>query len=100
MRRFTHDQGRHYSVLSVDTPTTAPIRALWGSASNDVWAVGSAGTILHWNGETWRLADEPLRTATKEDLFAVWGTSSSDLWIAGRNVLLHIGSTSPSGKPL
>jgi hypothetical protein len=26
---------------------------VWGSGTNDVWAVGDAGTIVRWNGERW-----------------------------------------------
>lgn len=100
MSRLTREQNGEYSAQTVAVPTTVPIRAIWGSAADDVWAVGGSGTILHWNGKEWRLAEEPLRSATTEPLYAVWGATSSDLWIAGRNVLLHLGTTSPSGKPL
>jgi hypothetical protein len=30
------------------------IEAMWGSADDDVWAVGRG--ILHWDGKVWRAA--------------------------------------------
>jgi hypothetical protein len=38
------------------TPTTledAELRAVWGMASDDVWAVGEGGAIWHFDGKTW-----------------------------------------------
>ena len=30
---------------------------VWGSAADDVWAVGDGGTLLHWDGFAWTRAD-------------------------------------------
>ena len=29
------------------------LAAVWGSSASDVWAVGSGGTIIHYDGKTW-----------------------------------------------
>jgi hypothetical protein len=38
------------------TPVVATydvLNGVWGTGSSDVWAVGSGGKILHWNGSQW-----------------------------------------------
>jgi len=55
------------------------LTAVWGSSASDVWAVGSGGTITHWDGAAWR----SVPSGTRETLNAVWGSSASDVWVAG-----------------
>ena len=31
--------------------------SVWGSAKNDVWSVGGAGTLQHWDGSSWSSRD-------------------------------------------
>lgn len=52
------------------------LAAIWGSSATDIWAVGSAGTVLHYDGTTWT-PDTPFTPAT---LRAVGGTSATNLW--------------------
>ena len=56
--------------------------AIWGSSSNDVWAVGENGTMVHWDGKTWQaLGSYPGSVA---DTFgAVNGSSAGDVWALG-----------------
>ncbi|MBX3205290.1 MAG: hypothetical protein KF764_09485 [Labilithrix sp.] len=87
-----------------DCPTTPPCKAtdlcpvatgadprhalmsVWGSSKNDVWAVGSRGTIVHWDGMAW--ASTP--SGTTQTLFAVSGTGAGDVWaVSSRAVALH-----------
>src|SRR5207253_10548542 len=35
------------------SPTSADLFGLWGNSASDVFAVGDAGTILHFNGTSW-----------------------------------------------
>jgi len=53
------------------------LEAVWGSAADDVWAVGLNAT-LHWDGKTW--ASEP---GPSGSVYALWGTSANDLWGIG-----------------
>ena len=53
----------------------------WGSSANDVWAVGLAGTILHYDGTSW----SPVSSPTAETLWSVWGSAPDDVWAAGGN---------------
>jgi cysteine-rich repeat protein len=63
-----------------DSPTYPNIiRGIWGFASNDVYAVGRSGTIVHFDGFAWMSVSSP----TASDLKAVWGSSPTDLWVTG-----------------
>lgn len=61
-------------------PTTVSSRfaltSVWGTAKNDVWAVGSGGTIIHYDGTAWTITP----TAVKTTFHAVWGRSATDVW--------------------
>jgi hypothetical protein len=61
-------------------PAAADIYGIWGSAPNDVWFVGAAGLILHWDGSTFTAAD----SGTTAELRAVWGSGPNDVWAVGR----------------
>ena len=65
-------------------------------ASDDVWAVGSEGTVLHFDGTVWDQDWEAMGLITGgHDWQAVWGTSSTDLWIASyRGTVAHLDGSS------
>lgn len=75
-------------------PVTTPVSTLytltsvWGSGPNDVWAVGSGGTIMHYDGTKWALtATTP---AVRNTFHAVWGTGANDVWaVSMTDVLFH-----------
>jgi hypothetical protein len=72
----------------VATPVSSrfALTAVWGATANDVWAVGSGGTIIHWDGTAW--VGTP--TGVKNTFHGVWGSGSSDVWaISASNVILH-----------
>lgn len=56
------------------------IRALAGTASDDIWATGSGGALFHWDGALWT----GYQTLSE---FAEWnalaGTASDDVWAVG-----------------
>lgn len=84
------------SWCPVEAPLDAryALRAVWGSAANDVWAVGSAGTVLHFDGATW--VSTPADTT--RTLSAVGGSSKSDVWIAGSTSAVFHSAGFVSGK--
>jgi hypothetical protein len=55
---------------------------LWGSGSNDVWAVGwgTAPGILHWNGTMW---SSTVASDNTKPLHGVWGSATNDVWAVG-----------------
>jgi hypothetical protein len=44
-----------------------------------MWAVGSRGTIYHWNGSTWNEED----SGTNKDLYDIWGDGVGNIWVSG-----------------
>lgn len=77
--------------LSLDSPVTETLKDLWGSSSNNVFAVGSNGTILYYNGFVWTTMTTPITN----DLQGIWGASASDLIAVGDDgiMLRYNGST-------
>jgi hypothetical protein len=64
------------------------LSAVWGSAPNDVYGVGSEGTILHTaGGDVWTLQ---ANQAGAPGLNAVWGSGAGDVYAVGdNNTILH-----------
>ena len=61
--------------------TNRTLLDVWGTSENDVFAVGQAGTVLHFDGSDWSSVD----SGTNSDLEGVW-TSSPGLALAvGKN---------------
>jgi hypothetical protein len=73
-----------------------PLHTCWGTNSNDMYAVGDGGTILHFDGGSWT----KMPSGTTKDIGNIWGTSDQNIWAAGWNVhtnvavLLHYDGTS------
>lgn len=55
------------------------LTALLGFAEDDLWAVGHAGLVRHFDGTTWSSS----RVNSPYDLNAIAGVSSNDLWASG-----------------
>ena len=58
---------------------------IWGQHPSNVWAVGSNGTIVHWDGDTVRRAQSP----THYRLEALDGWASDNIYAAGSSDLIH-----------
>jgi len=87
-------QLRHWDGAQVTCTTcVAPhqISALWGSAADNVFAVGLEGMILRWNGSAWA----PMTSGTTVSLNAIWGSGPNDVYTAGNGgTVLHFDGTS------
>jgi hypothetical protein len=68
---------------------TVGLHGVWGSAGDDVFAVGDKGTILHFDGKSWSKMISP----TTADLAAVFGTGPSRVFAVGKSgvVLQYAG---------
>ena len=66
-------------------PVGNGLRGSWAAAPNDVWAVGGAGTILHYNGSFW----DYVPGGQGANLNGIWGSSASDIWAVGEGIILH-----------
>jgi hypothetical protein len=75
------------------------VYGLWGSAPDDVWAVGGWagrwGFLWHYDGETWQDVQLPDGIALDANgelpaLFKVWGRAADDVYAVGGNgLILH-----------
>jgi hypothetical protein len=79
-----HWDGTAWSATQGIDPTIS-LHGVWGSAANDVWAVGRrdvAGVIdpmsviLHWNGTAWTPTAHPESLA----LWDVTGSAANNVW--------------------
>ncbi len=62
------------------------LSSVWGSGPNDVWVVGAAGSVLHWDGSAWTSAS----VGTNQSLYAVWGSGPNDVWaVSSPSVIFH-----------
>jgi hypothetical protein len=68
-----------WTVMQVPVAQDIELRAVWGSAANDVYAVGTKGTILHYDGSVWSTMSGP----TERDLNGIWGRSGNDIFAVG-----------------
>ena len=73
----------------LNSTTRATLNGMWGSSANDLWLVGTEGTIRRWNGsEMSTLELDP--SVRDHDLFGVFGSGPNDVWIVGeRSLVLH-----------
>jgi len=62
---------------------TGAINKLWGTSSNDLYAVGDYGNIAHWNGSRWT----KIESGTDVRLTDVWGNiRENTVYVSGYNV--------------
>ncbi|MCA9673104.1 MAG: hypothetical protein KC503_46245 [Myxococcales bacterium] len=72
------------------TALTENLYGLWGSAPDNVFAVGEVGAILRWDGRRWT----PMTSGTSKALYNVWGRSATDVYAVGRDgTMLHYDGT-------
>jgi hypothetical protein len=75
-----------YGARAEDTLAVTDLRAVGGSGIDDVWAVGDAGAVAHWDGAGWRVVE----TGSRKNLKAVWVGAPDRVWATGAGgVALH-----------
>jgi hypothetical protein len=84
-----HYDGSTFELQS--TPTDQDLWGVWGSASNDLYAVGGNGreegqsTILHYDGTAWTKTATPAHARPSVNAyFKVWGTSADNVYVVGQ----------------
>jgi hypothetical protein len=66
------------------------LRAVWGSAANDVWLAGDYGRLRHWDGTAWTFPRISVGQMPVIATFhAVWARAADDLWFVGDGIALH-----------
>ena len=65
------------SCTQIRSVATGHITAICGLSSTDVMAVGSGGTIIHYDGTNWESVD----SGETAQLSGIWGASATE-WFA------------------
>ncbi len=92
---IAHYDGNSWSTKEI-IPDTEPLNKIWGTSSNDLFAVGSKGIILHYNGSKWT----KMQSGKSYSLQDVWGFAPNDVYAGGGGnaesyaVLLHYDGSS------
>lgn len=75
--------------LTAPLPTTFAVPGVWGSAANQFFAIPTDGTVLQWDGVSWRAgtAQQP-----RVSVSGIWGLSSSKIWITGSGLYEYNGN--------
>lgn len=68
-----------YGWRAMATPTSTWVRNIWGSADDDIWAVGTNGLILHYDGRIWR----EVASETAARLRGIWGLGADAVYTVG-----------------
>jgi hypothetical protein len=93
----SHDAGKTWTVASSGVMTK--LGAVWGSAADDVWAVGDAdptgsdagmpeATVLHSTdrGASWSRVS---LGASAPNLTAIWGSGADQIFVGGANSVVY-----------
>ncbi|MDD5306616.1 MAG: hypothetical protein PHU25_04775 [Deltaproteobacteria bacterium] len=75
--------GKTWTFLEIAPDTV--LADIWGSGPNDIYAVGSEGTILRFNGSGWRKIE--VAGVGLHDLNGVFGTGADDVHVVGDHVV-------------
>jgi len=82
--------GGAWSVAHTISPDTYQILSVWGSAADDVYAVGDQGSwtqkkVLHYDGDGWSEIDlsSVMPSFTGAILSKVWGTGPDNVFFVG-----------------
>jgi len=74
------------SFIEAARPITRAMRGVHGRSLNDVYAVGSLGTIAHFDGSEWKNMDTP----TEKALVSVWVSPNGHAFAVGyQGIILH-----------
>lgn len=73
---FAGDGG---SASPANALTASDLRDVWGAAATDVWAVGSNGALVRYNGTAWSAVAGPVTAR----LNGVHGSAANDVWAVG-----------------
>ncbi len=73
-----------------------PLYGIWGSAANNIWAVGANGRIMNYNGTSWTSVTSP----TNRKLVKISGSAANDIWAVGDSVLLRFNGTQWTNHPM
>lgn len=80
-----------HSWVRMTSDVDVLLEDVWGADERTVFAVGSSGTIQHYDGTRWT----QFPTGTTSSLRSVWGSARNDVWaVGGLGALLHFDGSS------
>lgn len=82
-----------WCMVTTNVSVLYALGAVWGSGPNDVWAAGSGGTIIHYDGKTWT----PTPSGVHDTFNAVWGSGPNDVWVVSSTRLVLHGTGFANG---
>ena len=106
-RILRYSAGLFETMPTPATPGTSIVFGIWGSAPDDVWAVGGTGTsgafAWRFDGVSWADAPGlPASLGSSASLFKVWGTAANDVWLVGTGgtIVHHDGLSATVAPPV
>lgn len=89
--RIYHFDGNNWTQQLETNTNGEQFKAVWGSSSSNVFAVGDNGIIFYYNGVNWSQQNSGVNTFFR----AIWGSSATDVFaIGGNGVILHFDGNS------
>ena len=70
-------------------PTSDHLWPVWGTGPDNVYAGGSDGTVIHYDGTSWRVVLE-----SWSSFYAIGGSGPDDVWAVGGGQVRHFDGTS------
>ena len=89
-----HWDGTAWSIVPTPAVAGAALFAVSGTASDDVWAVGRAGTgtlTMHWDGASWSVVPSPSPSSAANRLADVVALAPGNAWAVGIAGLNGVG---------
>lgn len=88
-----HWDGAAWSKVTLPgKPLGRSLNKVWGTSSDDLYAVGEFATVWHKKGADWLLESDP--PVAKSTLLTVFGCSASDVYAVGGSDVIHSDGTS------
>ncbi|WP_459876919.1 beta propeller repeat protein [Desulfothermus naphthae] len=79
-----------FNPTLMDSNTNEDLHAIWGNSWDNVYAVGSKGTILHFDGNEWQRMDSPVNV-TLRDIYGFGDKGSEKMVAVGDNGEILLG---------
>ena len=85
-----HWDGTRYFPIGISSVFPSLVNKIWGSSSEDLYAVGNNGNIVHYNGQSW----QRIESGTNLNIGDIWGIFNGNdgynKYLAAVNTMLII----------
>lgn len=69
--------------IAVQSNNGGTLSSISAVSARDIWAVGGDAITLHWNGEEWKVVDNPYSGVMLSTLLSVTAISNNEVWAVG-----------------